>query len=463
MHTIVFHIPKRNDDHVEPLYLKANLMSGNLWRTIVALSCLFVLAQSIRSEDAIDRLKLHRLREQRAAIEVLQMKRHTFAVDRPYQDFRANLHVHSAFSHDSRGKIEQIVASAKAAHTQVLMFTEHPAPHYDIYDDGHRGIRDGVLMIPGAEMNGFLVFPKQSPRDFAAAEKQEFSDIICGRGGMIFISHLEERMDWEISGVTGCEIYNTHADFKDEKRMLASLKNPLWLLQAKAMCDKYPQEALSALLDYPSDYLKRYDQLCQIHPHTGISANDAHQNVGLIIRLSEGDKVAVENPLGEVLLMLDRAVFAAVQAIPDGTPVGTELFRLQLDPYENSLKHVGTHLLMKELSVEAVWEALNAGRAFVAFDWMADSNGFDLSLNEHEHRFEMGSQVAWQTGMSLHAVAPHAVHWKVFRNGEVDFETNGEQFSWSVARPGVYRVEAWLELAGKEQIWILANPFYVRN
>ena len=133
-------------------------------RTIVALSCFFVIAPSIRGEDAIDRLKLDRLRDQRTAIEALRMQRHASAGQRPYQDFRANLHVHSAFSHDSRGEIEQIVASARTAGTQILMFTEHPAPHYDIFADGHQGMRDGVLLIPGAEMNGFLVFPKQSPR-----------------------------------------------------------------------------------------------------------------------------------------------------------------------------------------------------------------------------------------------------------------------------------------------------------
>ena len=61
---------------------------------------------------------------------------------------------------------------------------------------------------------------------------------------------------------------------------------------------------------------------------------------------------------------------------------------------------------MKELSVEAVWEALNAGRAYVAFDWMADATGFDLALIDNEHRFELGSQIAWRKGLALHAVAP---------------------------------------------------------
>ena len=43
--------------------------------------------------------------------------------------------------------------------------------------------------------------------------------------------HLEERMDWDIAGLTGTEIYNTHADFKDETKFLAALRSPLTLLQ----------------------------------------------------------------------------------------------------------------------------------------------------------------------------------------------------------------------------------------
>ncbi len=426
------------------------------------LAALLVMSEA-SGEDALDRLKLPRLSEQNAAIAVLRAARKELRVERPYTDFRANLHVHSAFSHDSRGEIEQIIASAKAAGTQVLMFTEHPADHYDIFSDGHQGMRDGVLLIPGAEMNGFLVFPKESVRAFAAADKQDFANLICGRGGLAFLSHLEERMDWQINGVTGCEIYNTHADFKDEKRLMASLKNPLWLIQTKQMLAKYPQESLSALLDYPADYLHRYDQLCQIHPHTGVSANDAHQNVGLVIRLLGNNKVSVEDPLGEQLLELDKAVFAAVQSIPDGTPVGAELFRMQLDPYENSLRHVGTHLLLKELSSASVWDALNSGRVFVAFDWMADSTGFDLAVYEAGKRFEMGSQMPFHSGMTLKSVAPHSVHWKVFRNGVIIHESNSDQLSWQIDRAGVYRTEAWLNLAGAEQIWILANPFYLHE
>src|SRR5213079_2733334 len=95
----------------------------------------------------------------RQAVEALRGQRHKLVRPAPYKDYRAALHVHSALSHDSRGTIDEIVAAAKATGTSVVMFTEHPAEHYDYFKDGHQGTKDGVLLIPGAETKGFLVFP----------------------------------------------------------------------------------------------------------------------------------------------------------------------------------------------------------------------------------------------------------------------------------------------------------------
>ena len=123
-------------------------------------------------------------------------------------------------------------------------------------------------------------------------------------------------MDWQIQGLTGVEIYNTHADFKKQKRMIDSMKNPLWLIKTTELIDKYPQEAFSALQSYPDDYLKRWDQLCLIAPHTGVAANDAHQNIGVRVELGQDDKVIVSDALGEELLKLDRLLVAPLLKIP---------------------------------------------------------------------------------------------------------------------------------------------------
>ena len=413
--------------------------------------------------DAIDRLTAARLEAVHQDLLQFKSERRTLTRTGSYREFRANLHVHSAFSHDSRGKIDDIVAAAKAAGTQILMFTEHPADHYDVFVDGHQGFRDGILLIPGAETQGMLVYPRQKIQDFRNVTPQELSEIVRGRDGLTFLSHLEERMDWKIHGLTGVEIYNTHADVKDEKRLLSSMKNPLWLIQTAELYRRYPQEALSSLLDYPADYLRRWDQLCETVPHTGVSANDAHQNIGVTVRLAEDDQVRIEDGLGEQLLLLDKKVFAAIQPVPADAKVGSVLFQLRLDPYENSLRHVGTHLLMTELSQPAVWDALNHGRAFVAFDWIADSTGFDFSLQTAAGRHEMGSELPLAEGMTFRGQSPLAGNWKLIRNGKLVTEASGSTFEFPVATAGNYRVELWLKLAGEDRIWILSNPIFVRS
>ena len=156
-------------------------------------------AQMVRA-DALARLKLDKLAAVHKAILALRDDWQKLPRSGPYLDYRANVHVHSLLSHDSRGTIEEIVAAAKATGTRVLMFTEHPSERYDYFKDGHQGMKDGVLLIPGAETNGFLVFPKQSLRGLGTGTPQEFCDLVRGRGGLMFLSHLEERMDWGHKG-----------------------------------------------------------------------------------------------------------------------------------------------------------------------------------------------------------------------------------------------------------------------
>jgi hypothetical protein len=411
--------------------------------------------------DALAKLKLDKLEAVHKAIAALRSERQELPRSGPYREYRANLHVHSLLSHDSRGSLDEIIKAARATETRVLMFTEHPSERHDYFKDGHQGMRDGVLLIPGAETNGFLVFPTQSLRGLPPGSPQEFCDLVRGRGGLMFLSHLEERMSWEIRGLTGTEIYNIHADFKDEKNLLSAMRNPLWFIGAIDLFQKYPQEAFSALQKYPANYLRRWDELCARAPHTGIAANDAHQNVGLLIRLVQDDKASFEDALGKKLFELKTDAFSALQALRKDKKVGDVLFQIRLDPYENSLRHVGTHLLLAELSHKAVWNALETGRAFVAFDWLADSAGFDYAAIVGSKRHEMGSRLGLVEDLKLHAVSPLPVRWKLIRNGKVRAETTGRTLDMPIAETGNYRVEAWLKVTGEDMIWILSNPIYV--
>jgi hypothetical protein len=421
------------------------------------------LSASLLHADAIARLKPDKLEAVHKAIQALRTDWHSLARSGRYREYRACLHVHSSLSHDSRGTVEEIVAAARATGTRVLMFTEHPAAHYDYYKDGHQGVRDGVLLIPGAETEGFLVFPTQSLRGLTTKTPQEFADLVRRQDGLIFLSHLEERMDWNIRGLTGVEIYNTHADLKDEKNLLAAMRNPLWIWKLADLARKYPQEVFSSIQDYPADYLRRWDQLYARAPHTGVAANDAHQNVGLVIRLVENGQLRLEDALGAKIFELDAGMVPALDTARKGKRAGDMIFQLRLDPYENSLRHVGTHLLLTELSEKGVWEALEVGRCFVALDWLADATGFDFAAWSGAQRHEMGELLPFADGVRFQARAPLPGQWRLLRDGEVITEATGRELNVPVTRPGNYRVEIWLTVAGEKKIWILSNPVYVRS
>lgn len=426
--------------------------------TFLCFACLPYAARA----DALDKLTPEKLETVHQAIAGLKAQRVEVPARGPYQDVRANLHVHSLLSHDSRGKIEDIVAAAKRAGTRVLMFTEHPSERYDYFKEGHHGIRDGVLLIPGAETGGFLVFPRQSMRGLKTSTSQEFADLVRRQDGLVFLSHLEERMDWDIKGITGCEIYNTHADFKDEKRLASEMRKPLWIVKTADLIRRYPQEVFSALQDYPADYLKRWDELCAGSRKTGVAANDSHQNVGLVAKAAEGNKILLEDPIGSKLAEVDTAKIPLLAPLRKDKKPGDILFKTQLDPYEFSLRHAGTHLLIKDVNEEEVRAALAASRAYVAFDWLADPTGFDFAASAGSRRFEMGSEVPLTAGLRLEARSTLPVHWKVVCKGKVVTESDGRALEYAVDKPGNYRVEAWLDIAGDRTIWILSNPIWVQ-
>ena len=197
--------------------------------------------------------------------------------------------------------------------------------------------------------------------------------------------------------------------------------------------------------------------------YAGVSANDSHQNVGLVIRLGEGDKAQFEDGLGKKLFEIEAGSNSALQPLLKDKKTGDMLFELRVDRYEHSLRHVGTHLLMKELNKNDVWEALDAGRAYVAFDWLADAAGFDFAAVAGANRHEMGSRITLEKGLRLCGRAPLYGDWRLMRNGKVVAESAGTTFDFAIIEPGNFRVEVWLTIASEKMIWILSNPIYIRG
>jgi hypothetical protein len=216
-------------------------------------------------------------------------------------------------------------------------------------------------------------------------------------------------------------------------------------------------------LDYPADYLKRYDQFCQQAPHTGVAGNDSHHNQGYRAKIIDNGSVLVEDVLGKRIVALDPTLLPPLKLLVAGKKPGDLIFELDLDPYVRSFRHVSTHLLMTEVNEAEVRQALTSGRAFVAFDWLADPTGFVYRADRGGEGWSIGSEVPFANDLHLRAEAPLDARIKLVCDGQIVLDQSGPGFEFLVAKPGVYRVEAWLNVAGEDRPWILTNPIYVRG
>jgi hypothetical protein len=119
-------------------------------------------------------------------------------------------------------------------------------------------------------------------------------------------------------------------------------------------------------------------------------------------------------------------------------------------------------LLLGEVNEASVRQALSDGRAYVAFDWIADPTGFAYLAERGTETWPIGSDVPFAENLKLLAEAPLEGRFKVIRDGKLALEQTGPAIDFAVESPGVYRVEVWLNVAGEDRPWILTNPIYVR-
>lgn len=366
-------------------------------------------------------------------------------IDVPYPLVRGTFHVHSRLSHDSRGMIEEIVAAAKATGTRVVGFTEHPRKDQDVIAANVRGWRDGLYFLAGTESDNALFWPGRDHEP-----------------DLRFVAHPEEVAEIEPAQWAGMEIYNTHADAKDEP--LSALVSAL-LLNLPAV-KAHPQAAFASFLDEPTAFLERFDRITRETPFTGIAANDSHQNQGLRLMLRPDGGLEAFDAEGESVLKIEGVKAAALRlALGRKDPPEREqvLAEVLLDPYEISMRHVGTYLQIEEVSEKSVRQALRTGRVVIGFEGLAPLPACGFWIEKGGRPVgTVGDRVRWEGGLSLRCRLPLPAIVRVVRDGRAVHEQVGEELLLPDLQPGVYRAEARLELAGERRPWVLTNPIYVK-
>jgi hypothetical protein len=197
---------------------------------------------------------------------------------------------------------------------------------------------------------------------------------------------------------------------------------------------------------------------------TGVAANDCHHNQVFTVTVIDENTVEVGYITSKpVTTRITADKVRGVAALVKGRKPGELIAKLDFDPYERSLRYVSTHILSHELSEAAVRDALRNAHAFVAHDWLCDPTGFAfVAMKGGKRAAVMGDEVKLGGALALSAATPVKCTMKLIRNGEVIQTTNATRMDSDVKAPGVYRIEAWLEVDGEQRPWIYSNPIYVR-
>lgn len=431
------------------------------WCTGAILLLIFVsaFALAILFRDSLGR-RFIEFPNQAEAWQNLQAQRIEPTLVTEWTEFRGCLHSHSLLSHDSEVPFEEVLAAAKEADIDFLFMSDHCAMGMGDFSRGWKGDHDGVLFVRGFEMSGGYM-PWGLPDDTIVdcnAEPLPLAEEIVSRGGVLFYAHSEEERPWDSPYYTGMEIYNIHTDFKDESYggMLPDLVLSL---------GKYPDQAMRLLFDPQEDILAHWDTLNQTRRVVGISANDAHQNNGIRATYTDRDTLLVRTtgtdiigdyPLNGIKKLGLRLLFGRLEP-------GRQLFRFDLDRYQRSLRFVNTHLLAKELTESSLVDALKSGRAFIAFDMIADARGFVFLAKTDGAQSVMGESMPYSDGTIFHAESPLPVKFRLVRNGEKIAEQEGRRFEYAISEEGVYRMEAYVDILGDWTPWVYTNPIYIQS
>ncbi len=281
-----------------------------------------------------------------------------------------------------------MLSEAKKSGVHAIFLSDHHRPPRDFMRDSWRGPRDGVLFVPGSEASGFLLYPAQSIMEHMNDPTAALIEATRAGNGLIFLSHIEERPAHSMAGLDGMEIYNRHADAKkDAAGLLAimlKLTAPVTLREFQDSLARFPEELFAAQVEYPVDYLAKWDAETRTRRLSGVAANDCHHNYVLLVKMVDETTVKIGTNVDseEQMRSISAALRPGIRELDPG-PQEREISwaRVDLDPYSRSFKNVSTHILAPELSEAALREALRAGHAYVSHDWMCDPTGFHFELD----------------------------------------------------------------------------------
>ncbi|MCE1198582.1 MAG: hypothetical protein LWW85_06400 [Marinilabiliales bacterium] len=374
--------------------------------------------------------------------------------------FRGLLHLHSYWSHDSKGTLYDLVTAAKLRGIDFLFLTDHPHGSQDSFPRGFKGLYEGVLIEPGSEKEGFDSWPI---RDTAVVDwklgKDTVAKVVTQNGGIVFYAHTEEPHNWKNPYFQGMEIYNYHSNILQKKHLFPILTD--FLINGS----KYRAWAYRTVFDRQTSILARWDSLNTRRKVVGFGATDEHENVNFRARLLKDGRVLWTGidtkPMDTVKVSFkNRWLFSN----PD--PDGYVFKWMIINTYETSFNNDVNYVFADTLSVPEMRKQLLAGHHFMAFKFLGDAKGFCYFASDKQGKTLgiMGDSIRVADIGSLKAVSPYPGKFRIVKDGKEMTSTTNESYDFSWDQPltkGAYRLEVEVKPGKEWQPWVYTNPIYL--
>jgi hypothetical protein len=340
-------------------------------------------------------------------------------------DLSCVVHLHSTYS-DGTGTVREIARAAARAEADVVLLTDHDS--LEARRRGEEGWYGDVLLLAGDEVSPlgrdhYLAFGIDSEIRHRGLNACAIARAVRDAGGFGFAAHpfSEGSRRFRRPGMPfgaldcdalhGIELWNFANDTGER---IGGVLELIRFLAAPARALDHP----------PERNIRRWEELCRNRRVVAIGGLDAHQY---------GKRIG-------------RFVPVRVMA------------------YHRSFRLIRTHVLCEQTPAgelerdrELVFEALRAGRCFIAVASVAPAGGFRFEAAD----VPMGGEAP--AGLrTLHVRTPLPARLRLLRDGHEIASADGTMLDADVEEPGAYRIEARRTAHGRERTWIISNPIYLR-
>jgi hypothetical protein len=346
-------------------------------------------------------------------------------------EYLGNLHIHSVHS-DGAGTVSEIAESAARVGLDFICINDHAYMTDALYLD-EEGYYGKVLALVGLEIgvryHHYLAFNLKEMMRQNDLSAQEVIDKVGEQGGFGFMAHpfekgmpLKEKSaaytwnDLSVGGYTGICIWNFTSRWKERVR---TLLHGIFHLALKSRTFKGPSRKT----------LSYWDSQCQERTVAAIGGSDAH-----------------------------------------GTIFKWGPIKLRPFTYDYLLNTINIHIFLNkympldfEEAKKEVYDAIKAGRLFIAHDNLCPAKGFRFYfLADDGSDLYMGEEGDFHPG-KLVVELPYEGEMRLIKDGKRLEKWRGMEAVYRVSEKGVYRVEVYRHVpVFGWRPWIFTNPIYLR-